>query len=402
MDMEDPKERLTKRVSTAELERRWKLVREIMEERKIDYLVMQNSEAFLGGAVRWFTDFSVRYQFPMTVIFPVDDEMTTVSNGGDPPAEQSPPPWAARGIKNRLGAVYFPTAPYTNTREAELAVGILKEKKKPTIGLVERAFIPITFFEYLMKHLPEAQFVDATEWVDEIKVIKSPEEIELIQGTAALQDQAIEHLKKTIQPGLRDFEVAAEAQYSFLRNGSERQLIQVGSGPAGTAVHFQPPHFQNRVIREGDQITVLMETNGPGGYYTEIMRCFMVGRKPSQELQDAHGIAVETQTMNVNRLKPGVDPKDLWDMTNEFLKKNGYLPNLRLYAHGQGLSLVERPFLWYKETWKLKAGMNITVHPYARAASQGVSACICDNWIIGKDGPGPCLHKTPKEVIVIE
>jgi hypothetical protein len=52
------------------------------------------------------------------------------------------PPQAARGIKNRLGASYFPTIQYTNTYEAELAVSVLKEKKKPTIGLVERAFIP--------------------------------------------------------------------------------------------------------------------------------------------------------------------------------------------------------------------------------------------------------------------
>jgi len=38
--------------------------REIMRERKIDYLVMQNSEEFLGGTVRWFTDFSARYNSP--------------------------------------------------------------------------------------------------------------------------------------------------------------------------------------------------------------------------------------------------------------------------------------------------------------------------------------------------
>jgi Xaa-Pro aminopeptidase len=106
--------------------------------------------------------------------------------------------------------------------------------------------------------------------------------------------------------------------------------------------------------------------------------------------------------MTVNPSKPGVDPKELWDMTNDFLKKKGYLPNVRLYAHGQGLRLGERPLIWYKETWNLKAGMNITVHPYARVATQGVSACIYDNWMIGADGPGPCLHKTPKEIIVIK
>src|SRR4030042_4362725 len=123
--MEEPKTRLTKCVSTAELERRWKAVREMMRARKIDYLVIQNQEEFLGGTVRWFTDFTARHQFPMTVIFPVDDEMTTINCGGDPPAEQFPPPWAARGIKRRLGAPYFPTLEYTATYDAELAVSVL-------------------------------------------------------------------------------------------------------------------------------------------------------------------------------------------------------------------------------------------------------------------------------------
>jgi Xaa-Pro aminopeptidase len=363
--MEDPKERLTKCVSTAELERRWRATREMMRANKIDYLVIQNSEEFLGGTVRWFTDLSAREQFPMTLIFPMDDEMTTINCGGDPPAEQWPPPWAARGIKNRLGAPYFPTIQYTNTYEAELAVSVLKEKKKATIGLVERAFIPITFYEHLTKHLPDATFVDATEWVDEIKVIKSSEEIELIKGTAALQDAAMEHLKKTVKPGMRDFEVLAELQYSTVRNGSERQLIQVGSGPLGTRVKYDVRHLENRVIKEGDQLAILLETNGPGGYYTEVIRILMVGKRPSQELQDAFGIAVEAQALTLSRLKPDADPKELWDMNNDFLKKKGYLPVTRLYGHGQGLSLVERPLVRYNETWKVKAGMNITIHPPA-------------------------------------
>ncbi len=397
--MEDPRERLTKCVSAAELERRWKATREMMRERKIDYLVIQNSEEFLGGTVRWFTDFSARHQFPMTVIFHVDDEMTTITCGGDPPAEQFPPSWAARGIKRRLGAPYFPTLQYTSTMEGELAVGVLKEKKKPIIGLVERAFIPITFYEYLTKHLAEATFVDATEWVDEIKVIKSPEEIDLIKGTAALQDAAMGHLKRTIRPGLKNFEVLAEVQYFTVKNGSERQIVQIGSGPLGTPVPFSVRHFQNRVINEGDQVSVLVETNGPGGYYTEIVRIFMVGKKPAQELQDAFWVTVEAQALTVSHLKPGADPKELWNMNANFLKKRGYTPPARLYAHGQGLPCVERPSIRYNETWKLKAGMNIAIHP--SAVREDVLAVVCDNYIIGKDGVEPCLHKFPKEIIMI-
>jgi Xaa-Pro aminopeptidase len=394
--MGDPKERLTKCVSDAELERRWKAVREKMREKKIDYLVMQNSEEFLGGTVRWFTDFAARHQFPMTVIFPVDDEMTLINCGGDPPAEQFPPAWAARGVKRRLGAVYFPTMQYSNTLEGELAAGVLKEKKKPTIGFVERSFIPITFYECLVKNLPDATFVDATEWVDEIKTIKSPEEIDLIKGTAALQDAGMEYLKKIIKPGAKDSEVYAEAHCFLSKNGSERGLVQVNSGPLGTIVPFDVYRFQNRVIQEGDQVSVLIEVNGPGGYYTEIMRIFVVGRKPSEELQTAFGVALEAQEMTARKMRPGADPKELWNMNKNFLEKNGYFPPVRLYAHGQGLPLVERPALRLEEPWMLKAGNNITVHP--SAVRKGVWSIVCDNYIIGMDG-AERIHKSLREII---
>lgn len=398
--MEDPKDQLTKSVSTAELERRWKAVREMMRERKIDYLVIQNSEEYLGGTIRWFTDFTARWQFPMSVVFPADGEMTTINCGGDAPADQFPPAWSVRGVKNRLGACYFSTVPYTNHLESEVAAGVMREKKKPVIGLVEKAFIPLTFYEGLVKELPQATFVDATEWVQELIVPKSPEEIELIKGTALIQDAAIEHLKKTIKPGMRDYDVYAEVHYFMAKNGAERSLVQVGSAAPGTPAAFHVRRFQNRQINKGDQVSVLIETNGPGGYYTEIMKCFMVGAKPAQELLDAHAVAVEAQKMNVSRLKPGADPKELWYMTNDFLTKNGYAPNLRIYAHGQGLSLVERPFLRYNETWKIKAGMNITVHP--RTISKTVWATVCENWVVGEDGAGECLHKSPQEVVVID
>ena len=55
--MEDPKARITTSLSKAEMERRWKAVREIMKERQVDFLVMRNDEEFLGGYVRWISDF---------------------------------------------------------------------------------------------------------------------------------------------------------------------------------------------------------------------------------------------------------------------------------------------------------------------------------------------------------
>lgn len=396
--MFDPKERLTKSISTGELERRWAAAREVMHEKKIDYLLMRNDEEFLGGYVRWFSDLPARHSYPFTVIFPYDGDMTLITCGPFPPGEPSPPPWAARGVKQRFSSPYFPTAHYSHTYDAELAVTVLRERRDAVIGLVGRSFIPVNFHEYLVKHLPGARFVDMTEDIDHLKAIKSAEEIDLIRTTAALQDEAIEEVRKKIRPGMRDFEVYAEAGYSVIKRGSERHLIMVCSAPDGVPASFLGRRFQNRIIQEGDQISILIEVNGPGGLYTEISRIFSMG-PPSQELVDAFSYSLEAQQHSLSLIKPGAHPAEILAANNEFLARQGYKPELRLYAHGQGHDLVERPLFIKDETMLLRENMNVTIHP--TAATDSVWAQVCDNYIVGPNGPGECLHKTSKEIIII-
>lgn len=396
--MEDPRESMTTSISDAELERRWKAVREVMQDEQVDYLLMRNDEEFIGGYVRWFTDIPARHSYPFTVILPVDEEMTLINCGPTPPGEPYPPAWAVRGVKNRLGAPYFPSAHYTSKYDAELALGVLSEKKAATIGLVGKSYIPMNFFDYLNKHLLGAKFVDMTDRIDQVKVIKTPEELDLIRRCAEIQDVAIDHVKKSIKPGKRTFEIHAEAQYSVMMQGSERQLILVNSAPPGIPAPFTFRRFQNRILKEGDQVSLLIEVNGPGGYYTEIARIFSIG-EPSQELQEAFAIAVEAQEHTLTLLKPGAKPKDILDANNDFLTKKGYGTERRLYSHGQGYDLVERPFMLADETMKIQAGLNMTIHP--AAYNDTVWAAVCDNYIVHEDGPGPCLHRTPKEIIVV-
>ena len=395
----NPAERLVQSISTAELERRWKATREMMRERGIDYLVMQNHEEYLGGMVRWFTDFAASYQYPMTVIFPVDDEMTVINCGMEPPATQNFPPMSvARGIGTSLGAVYFPTMHYTNTIEGELAVGALKGKKNPKIGWVEKAFIPVTFHDHVIGNLPGATFVDVTEEVDQIRGIKSPEEIELIKVCAELQDGCVEHLRQTIKPGMRDYDVRAEAHYYCAKHGTSQGIVLVGSGPLGTMVPFELHRLQNHVIGSGDQVSVLVEVNGPCGYYTELQKIFVVEAEPTQALEEAFSTAVECQDMIAAAMVPGADPGELWSKGGAFLAEKGYEVPGRSWAHGQGLSLVERPNIRIDEPWKIQEGMNIAIHP--TAARKGVWAGVTDGYIVGKNG-AERIHKTPRTMVRI-
>ena len=324
--------------------------------------------------------------------------MTTITQRRQPPSDLGPPAWTLRGVQNRLTAPYFPSLYYSGAYDAELAVSTIKTRKDSTVGLVNTAQMTGMFYEYLLKNLPDVKFVDATDLVDVIKAVKSDEEVGFLMRTVAIQDAALEYARTVIKPGRRDFEIIADVIHKVTQLGSEEQLVLGGSAPYGIPAPIQKRHFQNRVVREGDQFTLMIEVNGPGGMYGEVGRCFFVGDVPT-DLYDAHELLKETQHQTVKLLKPGADPKEIWKTNNEFLMSKGLPPETRLYSHGQGYDLVERPAIRDDEPMKLKPNMNITVHPTVGSDRYWLS--IWDNWLIRSDGPGERLHKTPQEIFSV-
>src|SRR6188474_3309312 len=126
-------ERLQFPISTAELERRWRLVRAAMKREGVDVLVMQNNNDHMGGYVRYFTDMPACNGYPMTVIFPRDDEMTVVCQGpfgGD----RRPEADIWRGVKRMLTTPSYESAHFTQYYDSELAVKALQPYAKATIG----------------------------------------------------------------------------------------------------------------------------------------------------------------------------------------------------------------------------------------------------------------------------
>jgi len=152
------------------------------------------------------------------------------------------------------------------------------------------------------------------------------------------------------------------------------------------------------VIEEGDQFTLLIESNGPSGFYGHIARIICLG-KASPELEEQFELAKRAQKITLDLLKPGADPAAIWDANNEFMRSIGYPEETRIYAHGQGYDLVERPSLDPHETMKIEAGMNISVHP--SVVSDKAFAFVCENYIVSESGKRECLHRTPQKIFVL-
>ena len=65
-----------------------------------------------------------------------------------------------------------------------------------------------------------------------------------------------------------------------------------------------------------------------------------------------------------------------------------------------GYDLVERPLIRSDEPWTIQKDMNIVVHP--TYAYGGYLNWLCDNYIIGGNGPGDRIHQFPEEIVEID
>ncbi|MGA9947544.1 MAG: M24 family metallopeptidase, partial [Xanthobacteraceae bacterium] len=332
--MEKLPERLQTPISTAELDRRWAAVRAAMEREKIDALLMQNNNDYMGGYVKYFTDLSATNGYPLTVVFPRDDLMTMVSQGpfggtSNPAANSD---GTRRGVKEWLTTPSFVSCNYTAAYDAELAAKGLEAYAGGTIGLVGTAGMSFALVDHLQKgRFSNTRFVDATDLVDAIKVIKSPEEQELIRRCAAMQDGAMRAAFAAVEPGMRDRDIAAIAQCYSQRHGSENGIYLCASMPADTPAQFSQRHYQNRVIQKGDTLALLVEDSGPGGMYTELGRSCTVG-KASDEINDEFAFALEARKFNLSLLKPGAPCKDIFAAYNDFMRKHGRPEEKRLHC----------------------------------------------------------------------
>ncbi len=394
--MEQLSERLQTPISTAELQRRWTAVRAVMEREKIDVLLMQNNNDHMGGYVKYFTDLPATNGYPLTVVFPRDDLMTLVSQGqfggvNNPTANGD---GVNRGVKQWLTTPSFASCHYTASYDPELVAKALESYAGGTVGLLGTYQMSFALVDYLRKgRFSNSRFVDASDLVDRIKVIKSAEERELIRRAALMQDGAMRTAFAAVEPGLRDREIAAIAQCYSQRHGSENGIYLCASMPPEKPAQFNQRHYQNRVINEGDTIALLVEDSGPGGMYTELGRTCVVG-KASQEIKDEFAFALEARKFNLGLLKPGTPCKDIFAAYNDFMRRNGRPEEKRLHCHGQGYDMVERPLIRNDEPMMIEKDMNIVVHPtYIRGH---VFSWVCDNYLIEASGPSGRLHRFPE------
>ena len=397
--MQSSHPRAVNAVSLAELERRWGLVRNRMRELDIDALVLQNSSDWVGGYVRWFGNQPATNGYPTTLVFPRETGMSLIEQGPfGGLKESSDAELRTTGIARRLTTPSYPSVGYTGTYDADIVAAELRRLGAQCVGFVAPAAMYHSFGQRLREVLSTLAPVDATDLVDRIKAIKSTEERELICQVAAMQDEVMKQVLQFVRPGLKDFEIAAYAQYTAQKLGSEQGIYLCSSAPQGRAASFRPRSMQGRTLHAGDVFSLLIENNGAGGFYTEMSRLMVLGKVP-QELADAHAAVLDAQRFALSLLKPGALCSEIFAQHNAYLSEHGLPQEQRVSMHGMGYDMVERPLIRNDENMQIEEHMAIVCHP--GILNERLFAHNTEIHLIEAHGCSASLHRTPKQIFEI-
>ena len=373
-------------ISNEEMDRRWRLTREVMARDGIDWLISSTGHPF--GYYRWLTN-RVGLAGPLAAIG-MEGPVILASHGD----EVHHKPSDSYGVHHVASPSQLNMMVNTH---APLLVKEMKRKPVRRIGLLGTGFIPLSTYKVLLDAFPDAEIFDATDEIAKLKAIKSSEEITLIRQAAAVHDEAVELARRTLRPGITARDVVEEVRSFFTRRSSPMQTLMGGSSARGQICRYSGPI--DRKIESGDLFSMLIECALDHGYYSETMPTMCLGEVP-KDLAHAHAHAIEIQEILVNAVRPGMLPSELLAINDEFMTAHGYPTEHRLLGHSQGLDLVERPaFSPLGENLPIQHDMVISIHPTVHTPTawglpSNLSFHFTANGI-------ERLLKTPNEVIAV-
>lgn len=259
----------------------------------------------------------------------------------------------------------------------------------------EAEVLSVADLEAMRKDIPGVEFVATHNVFDNLRRIKTPEEIEAIRKAAALTDAGFEHILPYLKPGVREMDVALELEFFLRRQGSEGAAfgITVASGERGAMPHGGA---SEKVIAAGELVTLDFGCV-IGGYRSDMTRTVGVG-KVSEELGRMYTAVLEAQVAALDAVAPGQGGKELDRIARDALTARGYGEYFtHSLGHGVGLFIHEGPSLGQTSEDVLEVGNVVTVEPGAYIP--GLGGVRIEDLVLVTEAGHEVLSKSPKELL---
>ncbi len=282
------------------------------------------------------------------------------------------------------------------------------------IGL-ELDVLPVRRYFTMCQDFPEADFVDVSELVRIVRMIKSEYEISQIRRACQILNQVLAEAQRTIRLGMSELEVdcllvslamplghqgparlRAYNQEMFhghffagktaaIPSFLESPLCGLGTTPAIA----QGPSFKTIAENEPLIIDFGVQVNG---YITDITRTFVIGKLP-QELQQAYSFVKEAKDFMEHWVTPGKYCSSLYNEVVTLAQQRGYQDNfmgykgyqVRFVGHGIGLEIDEYPLIAANFPSELQENMVFAFEP--KLVFPGVGAIgVEDDYLVTATG----------------
>ncbi len=279
------------------------------------------------------------------------------------------------------------------------------------------------------KHVPD-QILSIDTLLDEMRLIKSPSEIQMMRYIADHSAKAHVRAMKHCRPALNEYHLAAEIHHELALEGSHETAYPsiVGSGANACILHYTD---NKAILRDGD--LVLIDAGGEyGNYSADITRTFPINGTFNPQQKALYNLVLKAQMAAIELIKPGliwsaiqetivkVFTKGLIELGilngkfDDLIHKQAYLP-FYMHSSGHWLGLDTHDVGSYRKAdgqWRpLEAGMVLTVEPglYISPDAEnidpiwkGIAIRIEDDILVTSSGHEVLSQAAPKTVKEIE
>lgn len=265
----------------------------------------------------------------------------------------------------------------------------LKVESKTIAVEMDNYYFTAAAYESLKKGLPNAKIVDGNLLVNWVRIVKSPQEIELQKRAGKIAERAMQAAIDTLAPGVRQCDVVSniyQAQITGTEEFGGDYPSIVPLLPAGEAAGA--PHLTWTDDRYPENIVVAIELAGcHQRYHSPMARTVSIG-KPSAKVLKTAEITVEGLNAALETVKPGVTCEEVEMAWRKVLAKHGLEKESRI-GYSMGLNF---PPDWGEHTASLRPGdktvmqPNMTFHCIPGMYFDDFGVSISESFVVTENG----------------
>jgi Xaa-Pro aminopeptidase len=221
-------------------------------------------------------------------------------------------------------------------------------------------FLPYKFSRMISKAAPKADLAEASNIFAELRIIKTPFELELMRKAAEITARGIEAGVKAIRVGATELDVGFEIERTIKQSGGESvPFCLVLRGPNAALPHGSTSKAK---IQNGD--SVIMDVGATvDEYFGDLTRTVFVGSASAKQ-REIYDIVLRAQEKAIAVAKPGIPASNVDKAARGVIKEAGYGERFtHRVGHGLGLEVHEEPSVTATCKTVLKPGMAFTVEP---------------------------------------